>query len=95
MNWIREIIYFNEVTDFIMWSKLYINICLYKFLGNIVQKNYIIYKYIFRLVPLKNIQLSIHVRMNEYDHITTTINALCQEPVNVFRPVLPQAKRLW
>ena len=77
---VREIIYFNEATDFIIWSKLYINICLYKFLGKIVQKNSIIYKYIFRPVPPKNIQLSIHVRMNEDAHITTTINALCQAP---------------
>ena len=46
-----------------------------------MQKNYTIYNYIFRPVPLKNIQLSIHVRMNEYAHITTTINALCQAPV--------------
>ena len=28
-----------------------------------------IYIYIFRLVPPKNIQLPIHVRMNEYAHI--------------------------
>ena len=68
------------MTDFIIWSQLYINICLYKLLGKIVQKNCIIYKYIFRPVPPKNIQLSIHVRMNEYAHITTTINALCQAP---------------
>ena len=73
-------IYFNEVADFVIWSKLYINICLYKFLGKIVQKNYLIYKYIFRLLPPKNIQLSIHVRINEYAHITT-INALRQSPV--------------
>ena len=47
----------------------------------IVQKNYIIYNYIFRPVPPKNIQLSIHVRINEYAHITTTINALRKAPV--------------
>ena len=46
-----------------------------------MQKNYIIYKYIFRPVPPKDIQLSIHVRMNEYAHITTTINTLPQAPV--------------
>ena len=68
------------MTEFIIWSKLYINICLYKFLGKIVQKKYIIYKYIFRPVPPKNIQLSIHVRMNKYAHITTTINDLHPVP---------------
>ena len=50
-------------------------------MGKIVQKKCIIYKYIIRPVPPKTIQLSIDVRMNEYAHITTTINALCQVPV--------------
>ena len=40
-----------------------------------MQKIYLIYIYI-RPVPVKNIQLSIHVRMNEYAHITATNNAL-------------------
>ena len=31
MNWIRELIYSNDKTDFIIWSKFYINICIYKF----------------------------------------------------------------
>ena len=46
-----------------------------------MQKNYLIYKYIFGPLPPKNIQLSIHVRINEFAHTTTTINALHQEPV--------------
>ena len=44
-------------------------------MGKIAQKTYLIYIYI-RPVPVKNIQLSIHVRMNEYAHITATNNAL-------------------
>ena len=44
-------------------------------MGKIVQKMYLIYIYI-RPVPVKNIQLSIHVRMNEYAHIIATNNAL-------------------
>ena len=32
MNWLNALIYFNDETDFIIWSKLYINICIYKFL---------------------------------------------------------------
>ena len=52
-------------------------------MGKIVQKNYRIYKYIFRPVPQKNIQLSIHVRMNEYAHITTTINLLMLSAIAV------------
>ena len=39
-----------------------------------MQKIYLIYIYI-RPVPVKNIQLSIHVRMNEYAHITATNDA--------------------
>ena len=46
MNWIGELIYFIDETDFIIWSKLYINICLYKLLENIVQKIDLIYIYI-------------------------------------------------
>ena len=38
-------------------------------MGKIVEKIYLIYIYIFRPVPPKNIQLPIHVRMNEYAHI--------------------------
>ena len=45
MNWIRELIYFNDKTDFIIWSKFYINICIYKFLEKIVQKMHLIYPY--------------------------------------------------
>ena len=46
-------------------------------MGKKVQKNYLIYIYIYiRPVPLKNIQLSFHVRMNEYAHITATNKAL-------------------
>ena len=44
-------------------------------MGKIVQKIYLIYIYI-RPVPVKNIKLSIHVRMNEYALITATNNAL-------------------
>ena len=46
MNWISAIIYFNDETDFIILSKLHINICIYKFLEKIVQKKYLIYLYI-------------------------------------------------
>ena len=55
MNWIGELIHFNDETDFIIWSKLYINICVYKLLEKIVQKIDLIYIYIFRPVPPKNI----------------------------------------
>ena len=44
-------------------------------MGKIDLKIYLIYIYI-RPVPVKNIQLSIRVRMNEYAHITATNNAL-------------------
>ena len=46
MNWLNALIYFNDETNFIIWSKLYINICIYKFLWKIVQKIYLIYIYI-------------------------------------------------
>ena len=50
MNWLNALIYFNDKTDFIIWSKLYINICIYKFLWKIVQKIYLIYiKYLQNL----------------------------------------------
>ena len=45
MNYISALIYFNEVTDFIIWSKLYINICIFEFLEKMVQKIYLIYPY--------------------------------------------------
>ena len=77
MNWLGALIYFNGETDFIIWSKLFINICIYKFLGKIVQNVFLIYIYIFRLVPPKSIQLPIHVRMNEYAHILTTNTESC------------------
>ena len=46
MNWIRELIYFNDMTDYIIWSKFYLNICIYKFLEKILQKMYLIYPYL-------------------------------------------------
>ena len=54
MNWKREIIYFNEVTDFIICSILYINICIYKFLAKMVQKMDLIYPYSDRYQKKKN-----------------------------------------
>ena len=69
MNWLSALFYFNDETDFIICSKLYLNICIYKFLGKKVQKKIISFIYIFRLVPRKNIQLPIHVMMNDYAHI--------------------------
>ena len=46
MDWIGELIYFNDETDFIIWSKLYIDICINKILEKIVEKIYLIYIYI-------------------------------------------------
>ena len=48
MNWISAFIYFNDVNDFIIWSKLYINNCIYKFLEKIVQNIYLIHLYSHR-----------------------------------------------
>ena len=73
MVWLNALIYFNDETDFVIWSKLYVNICTYKLLWKIVQKIYLIFaQCIFRPVPPKNIQLPIHVRINEYAHTWTT-----------------------
>ena len=76
MNRLNSWIYFIDETDFIILSKLYINICIYKFLWKIVQKIYFIYIYILT-GNSKNIQLPIHVRMNEYAHIWTTSTDFC------------------
>ena len=38
MNCISALIYFNDEIDFIILSKLYINICIYKFFDKIVEK---------------------------------------------------------
>ena len=46
MNWLNALFYFNDETDFIIWLKLYINICIYKFFLKIAQKIYLIYIYI-------------------------------------------------
>ena len=46
MKSLNAFIYFNDKTDFIIWSKLYINIYIYKFLWMIVPKIYLIYIYI-------------------------------------------------
>ena len=76
MNWIREIIYFNDKTDFIFLSKWYKNICLYKFLEKIVQKMYLIYQYSDQY-PWKIFKYYFNLRLNEYAHIRTTNIKFC------------------
>ena len=79
MNWLNALIYFNDEADFIIWSKLCINIFVYKFLWKIAQKIYFIYIYIYsdRYLPKKF----------NYQFMSEWMNMLIYE-----QPILPSAQ---